>query len=104
MTSTTALFIKAGMIACLAFCSSQAYAEQKGQDFPGTKCTCKGCGKNPTTGAATDVTGQCATVCKDKTVYSKGSESYDYCKAAARVKVPGHVRPEAPKAPLDARP
>jgi len=103
MNSTTPVFIKAAMIACLAFCSSHAHAEQKGQDFPGSKCTCKGCGKSPT-GATTDVTGQCATVCKDKTVYSKGSESYDYCKAAARVRVPRHLRPDAPTAPLDARP
>ncbi len=54
----------------------------KGQDFPDTKCTCKGCGPKKT-----DVTGQCASVCKDKTVYSKGSEPHDYCKAA-RVKLP----------------
>jgi hypothetical protein len=51
-----------------------------GGDFPGTKCTCKGCG----TGGG-DVTGQCSNVCKDKTVYSKGSEPYDYCKAAGRL-------------------
>ncbi|WP_162349019.1 hypothetical protein [Pseudoxanthomonas gei] len=104
MKSTPPLVIKAAMIACLSLCWSHAYAEQKGQDFPSTKCTCKGCGKNPTTGAATDVTGQCATVCKDKTVYSKGSESYDYCKAAARTRIPRQPRPDAPKAPLDARP
>ncbi len=49
----------------------------KGQDFPDHKCTCKGCG-----GKGGDVTGQCANVCKDKDVFSKGSEPYDYCKAA----------------------
>ena len=49
----------------------------KGQDFPNHTCTCKGCGS---TGG--DVTGQCTTVCKDKTVYSKGSEPNDYCKAS----------------------
>jgi hypothetical protein len=58
-------------------------AQAKGQDFPGTKCTCKGCGNG-----GGDVTGQCASVCKDKTVYSKGSEPYDYCKAAM-VRPPG---------------
>jgi hypothetical protein len=52
-----------------------------GQDFPNQKCTCKKCGTN-----GGDVTGQCASVCKDKTVYDKGSESYDYCKAAVRVR------------------
>lgn len=76
--------------------ATPAPAEQKGQDFPGTKCTCKSCGTNPK-GEKVDVTGQCATVCKDKTVYSKGSEPYDYCKAAARV--PVHRVP-AERAPL----
>ena len=70
-----------------------AQAEQKGQDFPGSKCTCKGCGSNPK-GEKVDVTGQCATVCKDKTVYSKGSEPYDYCKAAAKARVPAHRVPK----------
>ena len=51
------------------------YLAAMGQDFPDHKCTCKGCGEK-----GGDVTGQCATVCKDKTVYDKGSESYDYCK------------------------
>jgi hypothetical protein len=49
----------------------------QGQDFPDTTCTCKGCG--PKGG---DVTGQCPSVCKDKTVFSKGSEPHDFCKAA----------------------
>lgn len=75
-----------------------ALAEQKGQDFPDTKCTCKSCGSNPK-GEKVDVTGQCATVCKDKTVYSKGSEPYDYCKAAAKVRMPTHRVP-ADRAPL----
>jgi hypothetical protein len=48
-----------------------------GQDFPGTTCTCKGCASG-----GGDLTGQRSSVCKDKTVYSKGSEPYDYCKAA----------------------
>jgi hypothetical protein len=51
----------------------------KGQDFPGTTCTCKGC-----TSGGGDLTGQCSSVCRDKTVYSKGSEPHDYCKAATR--------------------
>lgn len=55
------------------------YLSAMGQDFPGTTCTCKGCASG-----GGDLTGQCASVCKDKTVYSKGSEPYDYCKAAAR--------------------
>ena len=50
----------------------------QGQDFPDTTCTCKGCGTNKT-----DVTGSCPSVCKDKTVYDKGSEPTDYCKAKA---------------------
>ena len=53
------------------------YAAAQGQDFPGIKCTCKGCGSK-----GGDVTGQCSSVCKDKTVFAKGSEPYDYCKAA----------------------
>lgn len=57
---------------------SPIYPAAMGQDFPDQKCTCKGCG----TGGG-DVTGQCGSVCKDKTVYDKGSESYDYCKAKA---------------------
>jgi hypothetical protein len=59
---------------------SAIYAAAQGQDFPNHKCTCKGCGAK-----GVDVTGQCTTVCKDKTVYDKGSESYDYCKKAAKV-------------------
>jgi hypothetical protein len=55
---------------------SAIYAAAQGQDFPGTTCTCKGCASN-----GGDLTGQCSSVCKDKTVYSKGSEPYDYCKA-----------------------
>ena len=60
---------------------SAIYAAAPGQDFPNHKCNCKGCGAN-----GGDVTGQCASVCKDKTVYNKGSESYDYCKAAVKVR------------------
>jgi hypothetical protein len=49
----------------------------QGQDFPNQKCACKGCASG-----GGDQIGQCDTVCKGKTVYSKGSETYDYCKAA----------------------
>ena len=59
----------------------------KGQDFPDQKCTCKGCASG-----GGDVTGQCSNVCKDKTVYSKGSEPYDYCKATDT----GLTRPPTP--------
>lgn len=55
---------------------SAIYLAAKGQDFPGQKCTCKGCAPG-----GGDVTGQCSIVCKDKDVFSKGSEPYDYCKA-----------------------
>jgi hypothetical protein len=58
---------------------NSVYLSAMGQDFPGTTCTCKGCASG-----GGDLTGQCNSVCKDKTVYSKGSEPYDYCKAAAR--------------------
>jgi hypothetical protein len=61
---------------------SQAALAAKGQDFPNDTCTCKGCEKGG------DLTGNCASVCKDKTVYSKGSEPHDYCKAT-RVGVGG---------------
>jgi hypothetical protein len=53
------------------------YLAAPGQDFPNHTCTCKGCA-----GGGGDLTGQCASVCKDKEVYAKGSESHDYCKAA----------------------
>jgi hypothetical protein len=62
---------------------NSVYLSARGQDFPGTTCTCKGCASG-----GGDLTGQCSSVCKDKTVYSKGSEPYDYCKAAARVSQP----------------
>ena len=71
----------------MAFLSPKAAFAEPGQKFPGVTCTCKGCGAN-----GGDVTGKCPSVCKDKTVFSKGSEPHDYCKAA-RVKLPaGAVR------------
>jgi hypothetical protein len=63
----------------------------KGQDFKETTCTCKGCDKGK------DRTGQCGTVCKDKTVYGKGSEPHDYCKVAAKARPPKDtVKPATP--------
>jgi hypothetical protein len=53
------------------------YPSLRGQNFPNQTCSCHGCAAG-----GGDIIGQCATVCKDKTVYSKGSEPYDYCKAA----------------------
>jgi len=57
-----------------------------GQDFPNHTCTCKGCASG-----GGDLTGQCASVCKDKTVYAKGSEPHDYCKAEIRPQPPRFV-------------
>lgn len=62
---------------------SAIYLAAQGQDFPNHKCTCKGCGEG-----GGDVTGQCASVCNGKTVYSAGSEPYDYCKAAGLTRPP----------------
>src|SRR5688500_9165099 len=56
---------------------SAIYLAAKGKDFPNSTCTCQGCAAG-----GGDLTGQCSSVCKDKTVYSKGSEPHDYCKAA----------------------
>jgi hypothetical protein len=68
--------------------SSAVYPSAQGQDFPGTTCTCQGCGSG-----GGDVTGQCGSVCKGKTVYAKGSLPHDYCKASdtGLVRPPGLV-------------
>jgi hypothetical protein len=81
MQTVARFFATAAVAASLAGLSGAAAfaAQNKGQDFPGQKCTCQGCAKG-----GGDVNGQCSSVCKDKTVYSKGSEPYDYCKAAAK--------------------
>lgn len=77
----------AAALASIAFISPKAAHSEPGQKFPGVTCTCKGCGPNKS-----DVTGKCPSVCKDKTVFSKGSEPHDYCKAAS-VRLPrGAVR------------
>ena len=48
----------------------------RGQDIPNAICTCKKCGRN-----GADMTGNCRIVCKDKPIFPKGSEPYDYCTA-----------------------
>lgn len=68
------------------FSTTDALAAQ-GQDFPGTTCTCQKCA----TGGG-DLTGACGTVCKDKTVYSAGSEPHDYCKSAGRTVTGNDIR------------
>jgi hypothetical protein len=72
-------FAFAALIAGLSGFAAAPALAAKGQDFPGTTCTCQGCAEG-----GGDVNGDCGTVCKDKTVYSKGSEPHDYCKAAGR--------------------
>jgi hypothetical protein len=75
-----AIFARAALTAGLAGLSAPAALAAQGQDFQNTTCTCKKCASG-----GGDVDGQCGSVCKDKTVYSKGSEPHDYCKAAAAV-------------------
>lgn len=76
MTSVTRILAHASLIAVLVGSSSIAALAAKGNQFPGTTCTCQGCAPG-----GGDTTGDCASVCTDKTVYSKGSEPHDYCKA-----------------------
>jgi hypothetical protein len=80
MKAFASFFARAALTAGLAGFSAPAALAAQGQDFPNKTCTCKGCASG-----GGDVNGQCGSVCKDKTVYSKGSESNDYCKAAAAV-------------------
>jgi hypothetical protein len=69
------------MLACTAIIASVTLfapltaSAGNGQDFPDWKCTCVDCN-----GKDSDIVGQCASVCKDKTVFAKGSETYDYCR------------------------
>lgn len=67
--------VQLGLIAGVIGLSSPAVMAGTGKDFPDTKCTCQEC--DPKGG---DLIGQCTSVCKDKTVFAKGSEPYDYCK------------------------
>jgi hypothetical protein len=76
MKSGTRIAAYAALAAVVVGSSSVAALAAKGKDFPGTTCTCQGCAPG-----GGDTTGDCASVCKDKTVYSKGSEPHDYCKA-----------------------
>jgi hypothetical protein len=80
MKAFASFFARAALTAGLAGFSAPAALAAQGQDFPNTTCTCKGCASG-----GGDVTGQCGSVCKNKTVYAAGSEPHDYCKAAARV-------------------
>jgi hypothetical protein len=80
MKAFASFFARAALTASFAGFFAPAALAAQGQDFPDVTCTCKGCGSGTPPG---DVTGQCPSVCKDKTVYSKGSEPHDYCKASA---------------------
>jgi hypothetical protein len=78
MKAFARFFARASLTAGLAGFPAPAALAAPGQSFPGVTCTCKGCASG-----GGDLTGDCATVCKDKTVFSKGSEPHDYCKASA---------------------
>jgi hypothetical protein len=78
MKSARFFFACTVLTTCLAWFSASPASAAPGQSFPGVTCTCQGCASG-----GGDLTGDCATVCKDKTVYSKGSEPHDYCKKAA---------------------
>ena len=58
---------------------NSVYLSAMGEDFPGMACTYKGCASG-----RGDLTDQRFSACTEKTVYSKASEPYDYCKAATR--------------------
>jgi hypothetical protein len=68
MKAFASFFARAALTASLAGFFAPAALAAPGQDFPGVTCTCKGCASG-----GGDLTGDCASVCKDKTVYSKGS-------------------------------
>lgn len=80
MKSIASFCAYAAFTAGLAGFSPSAALAAQGQDFPGTTCTCQKCAPG-----GGDLTGDCASVCKDKTVFSKGSEPHDYCKKAKTV-------------------
>jgi hypothetical protein len=63
------------MITAVIGLSAPAAMAGKGEDFPNTKCECRKCAPN-----GGDVSGQCDSVCKGKTVFAKGSDPLDYCK------------------------
>jgi hypothetical protein len=76
MKSVARFFAYAALAAGLAGSSTIPALAAKGKDFPGTTCTCQGCAPG-----GGDSTGDCASACADKTVYSKGSGPHDYCKS-----------------------
>jgi hypothetical protein len=79
MKPLASLFACAVLTAGLVGFSATATLAAKGEDFPGHTCTCQGCAEG-----GGDTNGDCASVCKGKTVYSAGSEPHDYCKATGR--------------------
>lgn len=87
MQSVTSFFACAALTAGLAGLSTTAALAAQGKDFPGTTCTCQNCGSG-----GGDITGNCANVCTDKTVYSAGSEPHDYCKAKAKTVTGNNLR------------
>jgi hypothetical protein len=78
MKAFASFFARAALTAGLAGFFAPTALAAPGESFPGVTCTCKGCASG-----GGDLTGDCASVCKGKTVYSKGSEPHDYCKASA---------------------
>lgn len=71
------LFVRGILLAASGAAPTPAIAEPAtGQDFPGQTCICKECNM-----WHQDVVGKCRVVCKDKVVYAKRDEPYNYCKA-----------------------
>lgn len=77
------------IIAVVTCLSTPVVFAGTGKDFPDTKCTCQECASN-----GGDLIGQCDSVCKDKTVYAKGSEPYDYCKKSDKEGSGDKVKPK----------
>ena len=98
MKTMANFFVCAALTAGLAWISASAALALDGENFPGTTCTCQGCASG-----GGDLTGDCASVCKGKTVYSKGSEPHDYCKAAAKTVTGNVLRAAMALAGLNAR-
>ena len=67
--------VQIAMITAVIGLSAPAAMAGTGKDFPNTKCECRKCDPN-----GGDLIGQCDSVCKDKTVFAKGSDPLDYCK------------------------
>jgi hypothetical protein len=75
MTVVNRILAYTAVAATLAVVAPLVASAGTGQDFPGVKCTCVDCN-----GSGSDLVGQCDSVCKDKTVFAKGSEALDYCR------------------------